>query len=321
MASGILNSTAAGPGEPAGIIVPTVLNISRDELAYWQNITCLYNKDWYIEQDRVTLPFCFFHITKMTENWQNDTSKKRVILYEPPAETDSKEDMSSPVREGAMQTITDNIVLQPKTYQVEAIVPFQPVGRYIMERAGFKRPDGSEYGGSWGRVVNSLPALVGQMTREENDYLDAQFETVRKKLDLGVKAQAAVVKHMTGERYEESTIDSSGAGMVNKMSLEAMADSGKILIFKSWDGYDYRYVVMTELAVEKVPLEDDVFRATFRLQEMPVLSVAPVEKEPVEVSRAWVVGVTDALQPLSGITESTPAVEKEREKAGAEAEE
>jgi hypothetical protein len=131
MAGGMLNSRVAEKeGDPVGIMVPTVLNISRDELAYWQNITYLYNRDWYIEQDRVTLPFCFFHIMKMSEDWQNETSKKRVILYEPASEKDSGEDASNPVRVGVMQTIVDNIVLQPKTYRIEAIVPFQPVGRY-----------------------------------------------------------------------------------------------------------------------------------------------------------------------------------------------
>jgi hypothetical protein len=319
MASGILNSTASDPGRPVGIIVPTVLNISRDELSYWQHITCLYNRDWYIEQDRVTLPFCFFHITKMSGNGQNEVSQKRVILYEPPSETDSSEDFSSPLREGAMQTIVDNTVRLPRTYQVEAIVPFQPVGRYIRERVGFKKADGSEYAGVWGRIFTSLPALVGQMTREENDYLDAQFETVRKKLVLGMKAQDSVAKNMAGERYDESTAASAGASMVNVASLEAMSDSGKILVFKSWDSDMYKYVVMTELSVEKRSVEDDVYRATFRLQEMPVLSIAPIEKEPVAVSREWVVGVTDALQPLSGITELTPAIENERGKAGEEA--
>jgi hypothetical protein len=96
-----------------------------------------------------------------------------------------------------------------------------------------------------------------------------------------------------------------------------MAESGKILTFKTWDSYTYKYVVLNDLVVEKAPAEDDVFRASFRLQEMPVLSIAPVEKEPVEVRRSWVIGVTDAIQPLSGITEMTPALERERERAGA----
>jgi hypothetical protein len=317
MASGILNNVAALKGEPVGIVVPTVLNISRDELAYWEHITCLYNKDWYIEQERVTLPFCFFHITKMNKNWRNDLSQKRVILYEPPDETDSSEDMASPVREGAMQTITDNIVRQPKDYLVEAVVSFQPVGRYIREKAGYKTADGQERAGSWGRVINSLPALVGEMSQEENDYFNSQFETVRKKLEMGVTARDAVAKNMSGEEYDESTAGSAGASMVNVMSLEAMADNGSILILKSWDSYDYHYAAISELAVEKKPLEDDVVRATFRLQTMPILSIAPVEKEPVETNRAWVISVTDATQPLSGITELTPALEKEREKASA----
>jgi hypothetical protein len=316
MASGILNSAAAAEGEPVGIVVPTVLNISRDELAYWQNITCLYNRDWYAESGRVTLPFCFFHITKMSEDWQNETSRKRVILYEPPPE-EGEEDASDPVREGAMQTIADNIVVQPRSLKIEAIVPFQPVGRYITERTGFTKADGSEQAGAWGRVVYALPQLVGQMAEEESDYLDAQFESVRKNLAAAVKAQASAAKNMAGESYEESTSAASGASMVNKMSLEAMAESGKILVFKQWGGAGHRYAVLTELAVEKRPAEDDVFRAAFKLQEMPVLSIAPVEKEPVEVSRGWVVGVTDALQPLTGITGTTPAIEKERGKGAA----
>jgi hypothetical protein len=65
-----------------------------------------------------------------------------------------------------------------------------------------------------------------------------------------------------------------GVSYINKNSLEAMAESGRMLCMKMWTGYDYKFVSITALTIEKQPLEDDVFRATMQLEEMPVLNVS-----------------------------------------------
>jgi hypothetical protein len=65
------------------------------------NLTCLYNRYWYPEPDRLTFPICFFKIKKFVETWTNETSKKRVILYTPTREAaDPQVDSIPQVRPG-----------------------------------------------------------------------------------------------------------------------------------------------------------------------------------------------------------------------------
>jgi hypothetical protein len=233
-----------------GIIIPTVLRIAADTLSYFTSMTCLYNKYWYAEQDRVTLPISTFHVKKITETWQNETSKKRVILYEP-SKQPTAQDLANPVREGVMQTIVDNIVKQPKTYSLEIIVPFQPIGRYITQGV---------------RDVTEM--ITGILTWFGND------PAASASLNGALAGALAVIKTM-GAVYDIAAKlpDTQGVSFMNKNSLEAMAESGKVLTMKMWTGYDYKYVVITGLTLEKNPLEDDVYRGTLQVQELPVLTI------------------------------------------------
>jgi hypothetical protein len=122
------------PVNYTGVIVPTMLQMAADALNYWTSLTCLYDRYWSAEQDRVTLPVCMFHVKKITPTFSTEVSRKRVILYEPAEDgRTAAEKMADPLRAGVMQTIVDNAVKNPRTYNMEIIVPFQPIGRYVGE--------------------------------------------------------------------------------------------------------------------------------------------------------------------------------------------
>jgi hypothetical protein len=257
------------PANYTGIIVPTVLQIAADVLSYWTSITCLYDRYWESEQGRVTLPICLFHVTKITEIWANEVSKKRVILY-----AQGGEDVSDTMRPGVMQTITDNIVKQPKTYQLEIIIPFQPIGRYISE------------------VVKT----VSDMITAFSDLLGGTgFTDVWEGIFSSVFAMLKTAS--TAAEFAGKLPGMDGVSYINKNSLEAMAESGRSLCMKMWTGFDYKYVVITNMSIEKRPLEDDVFRGTLQLQEMPVLAVTPPKQMlPVTINRNWAVTAISAVQ-------------------------
>ena len=109
----------------ASMAVVSVLAIRMTEdilRAFW-GTTMLINQYFVPEPGKLTFPWCFFHVTKITEQWQNEVSTKRVILYEP----QTKEKLHDQLREGVMQSIVDNIVKQPKTYNMDIIVPSFPI--------------------------------------------------------------------------------------------------------------------------------------------------------------------------------------------------
>jgi hypothetical protein len=267
------NPDTNDPANYTGIIVPTVLQIASDVLSYLTSMTCLYDRYWVSEQGRVTLPICMFHVKKITESWANETSKKRVILYEPQNKT--AQELYDSMRPGVMQTITDNIVKQPKTYQLEIIIPFQPIGRYISE--GVKTVSD---------MIVAFSDLLGGTGF--TDIWEGIFSSV-----FSLLKTASTVAEFAGKLP-----GMDGVSYINKNSLEAMAESSRTLCMKMWTGYDYKFVSITGLTIEKQPLEDDVFRAAIQLEEMPVLNVSAPSPmaESSDVNRNWAVTAISAVQ-------------------------
>jgi hypothetical protein len=266
------------PVNYTGIIVPTVLQIATDIMNYWTSMTCLYDRYWSAEEDRVTLPVCMFHVKKITPTFSNEVSKKRVILYEPAEDgRTTAEKMSDPLRAGVMQTVVDNAVKNPRTYNMEIIVPFQPIGRYISE--GVKTVSD---------MVVAFTDLLGGNTMEVfADWWEGAFSSVF----------ALLKTANTAAEFAGKLPGMDGVSYINMNSLEAMADSCRTLCMKMWTGYDYKFVMITNMTYDKDPKEDNVFRAALTLQEMPVLAVTkPTPLKINSIDRNWAVTAITAVQ-------------------------
>ena len=266
------------PDSYNGIIVPTVLQIANDAIKYWTSLTCLYDRYWTAEPGRVTLPVCMFNVKKITPTRTVEVSKKRVILYEPQQDKRMpSSDKADPMRQGVMQTIVDNAVKQPTTYTMDVIVPFQPIGRYVAE--GVK---------TISDVVVGVSDLLGGSTPGGfTDWWEGVLSSVFSLLKVANTA-AEIAGRFPG---------ADGSSYINMNSLEAMADSCRTLCMKMWTGYDYKYVMITNMTYDKNPLEDNVFRASLSLQEMPVLAVSrSSDPKPAAISRDWRVTAISAVQ-------------------------
>jgi hypothetical protein len=250
-------------------------------------MTALYDPYWS-ETEQITLPICLFQTTNFSETWSNEISRKRVILYEEPQTMVQK---GEAMRRGVMESAVDNIVKNPKTYNVEAIVPFLPVGRYVS--SGVRG------------ITDTITTVAELMSNGDGGARDGIVETTEAIMGLAggiLKAGtevAALIDQFSG---------TGSAATLNKNSLEAMADSGRVLCMKTWGGYSYKYVVITGLTIQKKPLEDDVFRASMQLQELLVISIT----EPTDLKAKqpmWNEGEKTVLSaygllsiPLVGIT-------------------
>jgi hypothetical protein len=263
--SGLYGETALRENPAAAIIVPTVLQMAADALDSLTHITCLYNKYWYSREDMMTLPICFFYVTKMQEAMASQTSEQRLILYEPQNQASlTVKDFADQVRPGAMQTIIDNSVRQPKTYQMDIVLPFMPVSRQYL------------------RSVNEIQQVIGSFIEVfggDSTVYDNIFASVNAILKTAQQLGTIVTKlPMTDD-----------AQFLNKNSLEAMFDSQKVLCMKMWSGYQYKYVLITGCTIDKQPREDDVFRATLQLKELPILTITPPKDaaNPAHSKRNW----------------------------------
>jgi len=255
-------------GDDTGILVPTILQMAADSLNYWTSVTCLYDPHWSADPNKDTLPVCLFHVKKITPVYAVEASKKRVILYEPQQDGEiTPKDSNNPLRAGVMQTIVDNAVKQPTTYNMEIIVPFQPIGRYAVEGAKMSTD-----------MVSALSDMLN----------GAGFTSVWESIFSTVISTVKSAKQLMG--VAEKLLSMNGASFVNMNSLEAMAASCRTLRMKMWTGFDYKYVMITGMTSDKQPHEDDVFRATLSLQEMPVLAVTRPQSSAVKsANQNWAV--------------------------------
>jgi hypothetical protein len=269
------------------IILPTLLQMTEDSLKYWMSMTCLYDPYWTIDPETPTLPICMFHVIKITPVYSVETSKKRIILFEPEgAGVMTAEELANQFRENSIRTIMDNSVKMPTTYNMEIIVPAQPIGRYITQ--GMQT------------VMDMIRGFVDYGTDANATDLNSWFAGISGVLKIVEQSIKLVGRMPSMEKFM----------YVNKNSLEAMAESCRVLCMKMWTGYEYKYVEITGMTHEKRPNEDDVFRASLTLQERPILSVSePVNKVPntgfsftIAATKAMRYVVAEPLKFMTGMT-------------------
>lgn len=244
------------------IILPTVLRVTSEEINYWTNMTCLYDKQWVFNPKLSTVPLCFFHIISMRELTMASMAEKRVIVYQAPQGSGgiAGSRIQSPAYRPNLEVITDNVVVQPKQYQMEVIIPDTLIGPFIEQ--GIAR----------------LSAMVDFMSK-----VDLVSEGVSSTIESGMKLmQTAFDTVNTAAKVADKVLGAMETGStqiatINKNSIEAMIGSGHVLCFKNWTGYNYSYGVLTNLDITKRPTEDGVFRGSLTFQEAPVLNISQAD--------------------------------------------
>jgi hypothetical protein len=293
MGGGPINNPTGGYN--FATVVPTVLRLAEDTLHWFTGLTCLYDRYWEAVPDKLTLPICMFHVKKIVPIHTVEASKKRVVLYE--LQDGSAVDKADSLRPSVMRAITDNAVKQPVTYSMEIIVPFQPFGRYFTDSLKMLSD----------LTVGIVEILGGGSSAADGFVKDWEntFATVGAIAKALFSAGDALAKLPGGD----------GAAYINMNSLEAMADSCRTLCMKMWTGYDYKFVMITGMTYDKQANEDDIFRATLSLQEMPILAVSPPEPKtkgaPKLGALAKIVGATQnaLISPLIAFTGVKDAAE------------
>jgi len=191
-----------------------------------------------------------FNVSKITPVYSVETSKKRIVLYEPQGDKNvTAEELANQFRENAIRSITDNSVKQPTTYNMDIIVPFQPIGRYVMENIKI-----------FSDTFSGFADLVCGNDNIGTDVFEGIFASdfAYMKTGMSIADIAGRFPNMNGVSY------------ININSLEAMAESCRLLCMKMWTGHDYKFVEITNMTHEKRGTEDDVFRASVRLLSVSV---------------------------------------------------
>jgi hypothetical protein len=247
--------------EKRALIIPTVLRVTTEEIEYWSNMTCLYDKFWEFDPNISTLPISFFYITSLREVIKAQGAEKRVIVYESPTTDQSSYGFNPkiafhPSYKNNLEVIMDNVVVQPKQYQMEIIIPDSLIGPY--HRQGLQRLQALVY--YIDKVVMGHDTKLGDAVHATLGVSQTVFDVVETTSNL-----ADIILGIMGSSAQFSTI--------NKNSIEAMASKGHVLVFKKWTGYNYSYGIITDIEISKKPAEQGIHRGVITFQETPILNI------------------------------------------------
>ena len=233
------------------ITVVTGLRYNTSLVKIFNNLTFLYDPNWEYQQGEPTYPIAFFYVKSMTEQMSSDVSQKPMLFY------NTAGDSNDSTKGGLMNIVADNVVLKPKVYKLDIIIPAN--GSTLKNSSfsfdaitnvnGFLFSNGEFMGGSGlnlaSRIVNiSLGVL----------------ETLFKGL-YGTSVSASTICNMLLQQQD-----------YNKASIEYMWSNRRILKLKLWNGWKFKYLIIKDFDVTKTGENGDFYEGTLTCQEVPILT-------------------------------------------------
>lgn len=233
------------------ITVITGLRYNTSLVKIFNNLTFLYDPNWEYQQGEPTYPIAFFYVKSMTEQMSSDVSQKPMLFY------NTAGDSNDSTKGGLMNIVADNVVLKPKVYKLDIIIPANGTTLKnssfsfdaITNVNGFLFSNGEFMGGTGlnlaSRIVNiSLGVL----------------ETLFKGL-YGTSVSASSICNMLLQQQD-----------YNKASIEYMWSNRRILKLKLWNGWKFKYLIIKDFDVTKTGEDGDFYEGTLTCQEVPILT-------------------------------------------------
>lgn len=258
------------------------------------NMTFFYNPTWeYGAQTKRTLPVAFFHLKAIHEVMESEVQTKKVLFY-----NSQKEATTDSANGAVLNVIADNIINKPKSYNLDVTVPYSTL-TLLFNSALYS----SE------QVANVFSMLKYDVA--EWSDITGWIDTVNPYMEVmkSILASLGGMNFSSSGWYGlKSLIETP---MANKESLEYLWKSRTIVKLKSWDSWQFKDVVITNINITKEPTEDDVLEATISCTEVPVMvmrtynAVRKLEKQYVgletgiaKLSSATVTGIKRAGKQL-----------------------
>lgn len=244
------------------------------------NMTFFYNPTWeYGAQTKRTLPVAFFHLKAIHEVMESEVQTKKVLFY-----NSQKEATTDSANGAVLNVIADNIINKPKSYNLDVTVPYSTL-TLLFNSALYS----SE------QVANVFSMLKYDVA--EWSKVTGWIDTVNPYMEVmkSILASLGGMNFSSSGWYGlKSLIETP---MANKESLEYLWKSRTIVKLKSWDSWQFKDVVITNINITKEPTEDDVLEATISCTEVPVMTMRTydatkkLKKQYVGLDYATVAGI------------------------------
>lgn len=247
----IASSANKENGSPLTFI--TGLKYDTNVVKALNNLTFLYDPNWEYESQNPTYPIAFFYVKKQTEDMASETSQKPMLFYN--TEGDNKDS----VKAGLMNIVADNIIIKPKAYKLDVLVPMNM--------------DTFFSGGYFNinNVVNTNAFMFSSGANQGNKQLSSVMNIASKTMGIlrtlftalyGTEISASSIFTMLCQQQD-----------YNKNSIEYMWRNRRILKLKMWNGWQFKYLVIQNFAITKDGENGSFFEGTLTCQEMPIITL------------------------------------------------
>ena len=233
------------------ITVITGLRYNTSLVKVFNNLTFLYDPNWEYQQGEPTYPIAFFYVKSMTEQMSSDVSQKPMLFY------NTAGDSNDSTKGGLMNIVADNVVLKPKVYKLDIIIP---ANGSTLKNSSF----------SFDAITNVNGFLFSNGEFKSSTGLDIASRIVN--ISLGI------LETLFKGLYGTSVSASSICNMLlqqqdyNKASIEYMWSNRRILKLKLWNGWKFKYLIIKDFDVTKTGENGDFYEGTLTCQEVPILT-------------------------------------------------
>ena len=233
------------------VTVITGLKYNTSLVKVFNNLTFLYDPNWEYQQGEPTYPIAFFYVKSMTEQMSSDVSQKPMLFY------NTAGDSNDSTKGGLMNIVADNVVLKPKVYKLDIIVP---ANDSTLKNSSF----------SFDAITNVNGFLFSNGEFKGSTGLDIASRIVN--ISLGI------LETLFKGLYGTSVSASSICNMLlqqqdyNKASIEYMWSNRRILKLKLWNGWKFKYLIIKDFDVTKTGENGDFYEGSLTCQEVPILT-------------------------------------------------
>ena len=233
------------------ITVVTGLRYNTSLVKIFNNLTFLYDPNWEYQQGEPTYPIAFFYVKSMTEQMSSDVSQKPMLFY------NTAGDSNDSTKGGLMNIVADNVVLKPKVYKLDIIIP---ANGSTLKNSSF----------SFDAITNVNGLLFSNGEFMGSSGLNLASRIVN--ISLGVLE--TLFKGLYGTSVSASTICNMLLQQqdYNKASIEYMWSNRRILKLKLWNGWKFKYLIIKDFDVTKTGENGDFYEGTLTCQEVPILT-------------------------------------------------
>ena len=233
------------------ITVVTGLRYNTSLVKIFNNLTFLYDPNWEYQQGEPTYPIAFFYVKSMTEQMSSDVSQKPMLFY------NTAGDSNDSTKGGLMNIVADNVVLKPKVYKLDIIIP---ANGSTLKNSSF----------SFDAITN-----VNGLLFSNGEFMGGSGLNLASRI---VNISLGVLETLFKGLYGTSVSASSICNMLlqqqdyNKASIEYMWSNRRILKLKLWNGWKFKYLIIKDFDVTKTGENGDFYEGSLTCQEVPILT-------------------------------------------------